>query len=72
MVRKGVKDEQTYSDGELLSNPGRDEPQYQPPHGNAHPEPCRCHAARKVLALPHFEHELDNPAAERDFDADVP
>ena len=73
MVRKGVmKDDQTYSDGKLLSNPGRDEPQYQPPHGNAHPKPCRCHAACKVLALPHLEHELDNPAAERDFDADVP
>ena len=66
-----MKDDQTYSDGKLLSNPGRDEPQYQPPHGNAHPKPRRCHAACKVLALPHFEHELDNPATKRDFDANI-
>ena len=60
-----------YSDGQLLSDPGRHKAQHQSSDGDAHPKPCSCHAARKVLAFAHFEHEFDYPASKRDLNAYV-
>lgn len=55
----------------LLPNPRRDEPKHEPPNGNAEPESRVRHAASEGLPPANLDHELDDPAAEGDLEADV-
>lgn len=61
----------THYDGQLLAKSRRDKPEDDAPNRDPHPVARSHHAARKVSSFAHFEHELDDPAAEGNLNADV-
>lgn len=63
--------EYTHSNSQFFSQPRRHKPKHNPSHSDAHPKPRCSHAACELLAVADFEHELDDPTSERDFDAHV-
>jgi len=63
--------EKTYHHSQFLANLGRDKPQYEPSDGQPEPEARGRDAALEGAAVADLDHELDDPAAERDLDAHV-
>ena len=68
---------QAHRDGEvdrdraLLAHPRRDEAQHDAADGDAGPEARGDHAGGEAPPAPNRDHEDDDPAAQRDLDADV-
>lgn len=58
-------------DRELLADAGRHEAQHHPPHRDAEPEARGDEARAEGGPVPDVDHERDDPAAQRDLDADV-
>lgn len=61
----------TYGDGELLAQSWRHEAERDAPDGHAEPEAGGAHSGCEGRPLADLDHERHDPAAQRDFDADV-